>query len=229
MVAPVFEYGKGQDRSRFALACSAVASPVYLPEEEALRVIAEELARAGLTVSARNVEFPAVTIRGRECHEGYSWVAGGWKMQFADVTGPLEADFLIDAQRIVVEYVARDDFDRLGGNDEGQWSMDIKGVATSVGREVEQQGRGFYFGAFYDPVVWDDDFHEPPATAVQAWERTHEGATTPEEEEAKFRAYMRLCDEAAAKARAEASARAQELLRQQVRDFVDWLKAQGVI
>jgi hypothetical protein len=146
----------------------------------------------------RNVPLDTVIIAGRELRRAYDWVAGKPSSQWAEVTGPLEVDLNDPERGIAVEYVARDDFDRLGGN-ESDWSMNMKEVASSVGREVAKQGRGVYFGAFYDPVKyfsfgrWGGD--------DERW------ASSPEDAEAE----------------------AAELLREQVKDFIDWLEGQGVI
>ncbi len=200
IVAPIFEHGEGRGRSRWTLACIAVAAPMYLPEEEAIAIIRDELARHGLPMSQRDVELRSVIIQGRELKQGYEWVTARRGSEFVDVTGPLEVDLMDPHRRVAVEYVAREDFDRLGGDDRGQWEMDIKGVAESLATEVEKQDRGIYFGAFYDPVKY---------FSFGSWTNAEERSWASSEEEAQ--------------------AESQRLLREQVRDFVDWLKAQGVI
>jgi hypothetical protein len=204
LVAPIFEHGRGQGEGRFSLSCVAVAAPTYLPEEEALRVIGEELARAGLQMSERHVELRSVIIAGREFHRGYEWISGQ-RAGFTPVKGPLELDLRDPVRHVAVEYVCTDNFDRLGGHDENQWSMDIKGVAASVAGEVRKQGHGLYFGAFYDPVEY---------YGYGGWARLNDEDGSGFHYEAS---------------EPEALTESQRLLRQQVRDFVDWLKAQGAI
>jgi hypothetical protein len=200
IVAPMFEHGDGRGRSRWTLACIAVAAPTYLPEEEAIAIIRDELARQGLPMSQRDVELSSVIIRGRELKQGYEWVVGQRGWEFIDMTGPLEVDLMDPRRGVAVEYVAREDFDRLGGDDQAWGAMDIKRAAASLASEVARQGRGVYFGAFYDPVK-------------------HFG----------FGGWADAEERGWASSKEEARAEAARLLREQVKDFVDWLKAQGVI
>ncbi|MBU0717559.1 MAG: hypothetical protein KJ749_04860 [Planctomycetes bacterium] len=105
---------------------------------------------------------------------------------------------------MAVEFVAYDDFDQLGGDDSRADRMDIKGVAASVAGQVKQHEPGVVFGAFYDPV-------------------SYYGQTAPwlQDREPNAKKY--------AGSEPEARAQSRRLLRQQVKDFVDWLKGQGVI
>ena len=200
IVAPLFEHGRGQGESRWALACIAVASPTYLPEEEALALIRDELSKSGLVLAPQSTALDDVIIVGHELKYGFEWISNNKGREFEKVSGPLAADLVDPERQVVIEYVAHEDFDPLGGDDRASWSMDIKGVAASVGREVARQGHGVYFAAFYDPVRYYA-YYDKDYAGEGDWAGTE----------------------------SEAQSQARQMLREQVQDFVAWLKGQGVI
>jgi hypothetical protein len=227
VVAPVFEHGKGLAPdwrpSRGMLGCVAVAAPVYLSEEEARQIIAEELARVGVDVHQQDVTLPTVVITGCVEKLRVNWQTEMHEIRYEDVSGPLAVD-LFDPQRHVgVEYISGADYESLGGtNDETQWSIDLKTVAASVGDEVRTHGNGIYFGTFYDPVhYWQ--FSEAEEIAREARE------STPSQGDGDPVSSFDLMWEGMGEARARAQVDAEHLLRQQVQDFAEWLKAQGAI
>lgn len=204
IVAPVFEHGEG----RGATGCVAVAPPSFLSEEEALVVITEELTKAGLKVTGKNVVLEGVTIPQRL--ELLQRDGDNWKREVQvvpDKAEPLVVD-LVDGNRgIGVEYVAESDYLPLGGvrSNSTVQGYDFRGVATEVAARVREQATGIRFGIFYDPMVkigrdWRLHGKDQKDWAA-AWQ----------------------------KARDEAQAESKRLLRLQVKDFVDWLKGQGAI
>jgi hypothetical protein len=225
--APVFEHGEGLAPGRLVSFDGAPPSPVYLSEADALRVITDELKRAGLDMSAQNVKLWSVIIRGRELHQGYDWVAGSPGRAFSDVAGPLEVDLYDPGRHIAVKYVGLKDFDRLGGRDDEahQWMMDLKGVAASVECEVARQARGMFFGTFYDPVVeyrYEDFRRLVDAESADETDRPRSAQGLEAEVDRLSRDRIKQVENILRQ-------RASYLLRQQVNDFVDWLKAQGAI
>jgi hypothetical protein len=218
IVAPVFQHGEGRGRSRSAMACIAIASPVYLTEAEALIVIAEELRKAGLNMSGQLVKLDEVIITGHEWKTGYEWVSGRRGDAYLEFKEPLRTD-LADLQRsVAVEFISYDDFDPLGGNDREGASMDFVAVATAVDDEVRRQARGLYFAAFYDPTQY-----------MLHGEGFDPNGLTDLSDEQQWQEFQRRSDEAFNNARDNVRAKARELLRLQVQDFVAWLKGQGVI
>lgn len=201
VVAPIFEHGSG----RGSTGCIAIAPPVFLSEEEALQVITEELTGAGLEVTATDVVWDKVKITQREEH--YRQVGNDWKQDVSDIPGrgePLSADITDDKHRVAVEYVSMSDYFRLGGpaSNFSVQGYDFKAVATGVAKVVAKKGPGVYFGAFYDPVV---DVDRSQFESEKDRRKREEQVQAQGEIEAK------------------------RLLRLQVKDFVDWLKGQGVI
>jgi hypothetical protein len=201
VVAPIFEHGDG----RGAIGCVVVAPPVFLSEEEALQVITEELTKSGLQVTDTNVVLKDVEIP--QLREYYRQVGNDWKEEVEEIPGktnPLSADIVDDKHHVAVEYVSESDYFHLGGPRSGSTvqGYNFKNVAASVAKAVEKKGPGVYFGTFYDPMTkadWTKSKDE------KDWSKRWEQARTQGGTEAK------------------------RLLRLQVKDFVDWLKGQGVI
>lgn len=223
VVAPLFEHGDGSFLSRGVRITSAVSAPFFLSEEEAIALITEELARHGLSISSRNVTLDSVIIDGREYRRVYDWVGDQLDGRWVDISEPLEVDLFDEETGIAVEFLSHDDFDRLGGNGD-EWRSRLPDLALTVGGEVRKHGRGMHFAVLYDPVTrvrFRDILLRDPQ---------EDGASTvfPSvnlDPEAVWESYRDARDKADAKARAESA----QLLREQVKDFVDWLKGQGVI
>jgi hypothetical protein len=125
---------------------------------------------------------------------------------------PLTVDLFDPGRRIAVEYVSRSDDQDLGGPEYGPdvlstvSSFDLKDVAESVASRVQADATGVCFAAFYDPLC----------TASPAIDWISQVTGTPRRQS---------WEEAIESAELES----RRLLRQQVKDFVDWLAAQGVI
>ena len=226
-VAPVFVHGKGLAESLSPqvgvgmLGCIAVAAPTYLPEDEAFAVIADELAKVGVNLTARNVPLQSVVIRGHVHHSGLNWISGQPGSEVETVAGPLVANAADLQRHVFVEFVSQADFCVLGGDDAITPEVDLKQAATLAGTAVASHARGIWFGAFYDPVEYyrfgegrdpnqDQPVTSQPGESEEQW--------LARAIEARFQR-----DEAKGRERAKAQ------LRAQVLDFVDWLKAQGAI
>jgi hypothetical protein len=203
-VAPLFRHGDGkadaQEPRKYAmLACVAVAAPFYLTEEEALLVIAEELAAAGLIDLARNEPLPQVVIAGHEVVTEYDLVADRHRSRLEPVRRPLVVDLFDAERRIAIEYVAVTDFLLLGGRDNGAWTAELTTVVGPLNRAVHDQAPDVWFASVYDPVVWES-----------------------------FDGFASTRDNGPGD-RVPAAELARQRLRDQVKDFVDWLRGQGVI
>jgi hypothetical protein len=199
VVAPIFKHGEG----RGATGCVAVAPPVFLSEEEAVAVIVEELSKAGLKMTAKEVPIEGV----RFCERFSFYTNGGVQvMNVPERERPLIVDLMDRERGVAVEFISRRDYFPLGGVRSGSraQSYDFPQVAKQVAADVERKGPPLRLGLFYDPAVPDDKGR-----------RIDWGDEDTNED---FR-------KATAKPRAEAK----RLLRLQVKDFVDWLKGQGVI
>lgn len=203
MVAPVFQHGEG----RGVTGCVMVSPPVFLSEEEAIQVIREEMAEAGLDMSLTDVEVPEVEVYRQQAYT--RTVLGRDIHSIARIPGterPLQFDLKDPNRNIAVEFVSTQDYFYLGGVEYGLsiQGFDLVGSATRLAEKVSRSESNTRVGVFYDPVsevVPDEDPGETREERMKSWEEAHEAAI----------------------------AESREQLRMQVGEFIDWLKAQGAI
>jgi len=115
----------------------------------------------------------------------------------------VSADLVSAQGDIVLEYISTDDYFALGGwrSNSSVQDFDMQEVARGTARQISESPTAgtATYGIFYDPMTEMD--LKPSSDESDGWV------------------------ESSVSARLEAK----RLLRQQVRDFVDWLRAQGVI
>jgi hypothetical protein len=198
IVAPIFAHGGG----RGAVGCIVVSPPVFLSEEEALQVVREELAKAGIRLG-EGLPLDGVTVEYEDPELRWMRSGDNWLGEPpAKVVQPAELAAVDRQQRVGVEVVTSKDCDRFRAS--GVWSTvssyDTKGLAESVAEGIRTQAtEDLRVGVFYDPMeAWSFD----------ALEDTDEP-----------RDYQREFEEVEQSAKARSLAK----LRRQVRDFVDWL------
>lgn len=180
---PIFAHGTG----RGSYGCESVAPPVFLSEEEAMQVIAEECAAQGIDISGEKTisgTFPATStlpesISGGESDKTY--------------TGELTLDGYSEELGIGVEFVSTDDI--------LDWQADT-GMSATVD-EYNLKGTAQRLADCTDNVAV---FYDPIAADYQDFTGSNEES------------YME-----------NGKAQSLEELREQVRDFLQWLKAQGVV
>jgi hypothetical protein len=223
VVAPIFTHGEG----RAATGCEVVNPPVFLSEQDAMQVIREEMKKAGIVLSEEKVAMPEVRIE--KSHEEYSVTNREYKSKTvhdADIA-PLQLSGFDPKKNVAVEFVNERDYFDLGGprslSTVQQW--DFKGVAGSVTRKVEQDGRDLYFGAFYEPATRMSAEDEKDFVNQVPLITSNRKADDKNDQESMRRDLEKIYADATINARAEAK----RLLRLQVLDFIQWLKAQGVI
>jgi len=207
IVAPLFEHGDG----RGATGCIVVSPPNFLSEEDALQIVREELSRLGLEFTESETVLPGVQIPGRIERFKKNWVTGKRAKELSELprtARPLAVDLRDAKRRIAVEYVSLTDYSQLGGvwSASSVQSYDMKEVASYVAGQVRKQGSGVYFGVLYDPIA------KPESSSTDG---------DPKD-------FMKRLNEEAKRAKRSATEN-RRLLRQQVREFADWLKAQGAL
>ena len=180
---PIFAHGTG----RGSYGCESVAPPVFLSEEEAMQVIAEECAAQGIDISGEKTisgTFPATStlpeaISGGESDKTY--------------TGELTLDGYSEDLGIGVEFVSTDDI--------LDWQADT-GMAATV-EQYNLKGTAQRLADCTDNVAV---FYDPTADDYRDFTGSNEES------------YVE-----------NGKAQSLEELREQVRDFLQWLKAQGVV
>ena len=204
VVAPIFEHGEG----RGATGCVVVSPPVFLSEEEALTIIREQLAEYGIRFTENDVVMPSVKLPSRKDEFQQDWITGRMRWNRVD-DNSLTLDFEVDLRnpesRIAVEYVSESDLDMFNGNRYSSvQSFETKEMAEWLVSNIKKQGRGVYVGVFYDPLSkldFNSAYRNDPNSKRPTWQERRE----------------------------QGKAESSNLLRQQVKDFAEWLKGQGVI
>lgn len=180
---PIFAHGTG----RGSYGCESVAPPVFLSEEEAMQVIAEECAAQGIDISGKKTisgTFPATStlpeaISGSDSDKTY--------------TGELKLDGYSGDLGIGVEFVSTDDIIDWHVDTEMHATVDeydLKGTAQRLADCTDN------VAVFYDPTA--DDYREFTGSNEESYVESSREKSLEE-------------------------------LREQVRDFLQWLKGQGVI
>ena len=205
-VAPIFKHGEG----RGSTGCIVMAPPVFLSEEEALKVIREEMATKGVTLLTNQPPLAGVT-GGRDVRK-----PAGVE---AKPIEPFKADAADPKKKVVVEFLSEAnvfqwDLVRYLETGEGELSTvqsyDLPKTATYLSDRVKRQATDkLYFGTFYDPIAGNLDYgklrSKKPPLGKQELEKAQAEAVEAVKVESR------------------------KLLRLQVQDFLQWLQAQGVI
>lgn len=224
VVAPLFEHGSG----RGVTGCMAINSPVFLSEEEALQIIEEELAHTGIKGDSINAFWDEVTI-----------LPVSQSLIFRQPQYPVSKTFNIDiadtTNSIAIEFVSIEDTEIYGGIKTGSFAethFEILDTASMIREKIQKQGKGMRVGVFYDPVVFTDAEAALRDLKLGGYgtggygsanlQDTQEARDYQNQQEQKRREAYQAREEAARQ-------EAMRLLRMQVKDFIDWLKAQGVI
>lgn len=206
LVAPVFIHGEGSG----SFGCVAVTSPSFFSEAEAFEIIRSEAELYGGIVFdgeeplvLENVRIPRTSLGD-----------GGRKFLIPYRNGDLELDGADRERHIAFEFVSSEDV--------GAWKKDDKSYSTASSYRMRetaedlQKGIKDYkgdtrLGIFYDPYDYEalrdtyDEIDQRHSGPDRDW------ATVQKEKEEAAKAWS------------------EESLRMQVRDFIDWLKGQGVI
>ena len=231
-VAPVFVHGEG----RGSAGCVMVNPAMFLSEEEALSVISDELGKAGLAMTQRNVKMDQIPIVQFRFHEGPQ---NAGVARLIGPTGPLTVDLMDPQKSVAVECVTTESYLRLGGEASmsSAQGYDCRAVAEELGKSIAQtkDAPGMFYGVFYDPIV--DTKKRDSIRAGKITEKEYVptlDVTLPEGErerdaEEKLRGEVKTWKKRYEQAWKDTQEESYALLRAQVKDFVEWLKGQGAI
>lgn len=216
-VAPIFEHGTG----RGSFGCVSVAPPAFLSEAEAYEVIAEEVKREGLVLEKGGpvidgVEMPLTSLVYTSEEERTAAPKS--------VKGSLEPDGYDRSKSIAYEFVSKEDILAWQDKDQGVMSSVDSYDAIDTAKRLKDglQGRSgnATVAIFYDPMGYDQevgDKYREEFRKISENEKLSE-----EEKDQKFREANQSYEE-------ELNEIKTNLLREQVKEFLEWLKAQGVI
>jgi len=206
-VAPLFIHGTG---AGLVTGHAAPSRSVLTSEDEALAVIREELAKAGLTVSANQVPLAGIVIVSYREKGSLFDIQGSLSEKPTGNIVKVESEFVPDLgdprYNIFVEYVAIAEYpwleDRPNPGRLDHFTAP-RSAAEKIRLKAITEGKGaFTFAVFYDPLAtFEKSSEEEPGSDAAGIDRTYE----------------------------DAKAVSRRLLRLQVGDFIEWLAACGVI
>lgn len=220
VVAPIFEHGEG----RGWVGCMMVAPPVFLSEDEALQIIADELSDVGINVSQKNLAINNVFLP-----RPYGNQDRGNPKPF-----PFSADLIDTTKEIAIEYVSEGDCFDLEKNTGGPIGTNYQfiDVARFMDEKVKTNSKGLYFAAFYDPYTkitkeefnnWMKEFNVFEDDLMEMEKIDKEKSIEMRNDLMKI--YEKKQDILIHHKKLESKLQ----LRLQVKDFIEWLKGQGVI
>ena len=224
VVAPIFEHGTG----RGAEGCFVVSPPVFLSEEEAIVIIREVLAKRGVMLK------DGTTIKDTRIPERLETDNKEGKKRVEELDGeyfhpaPLKLSGVDPKTKIGVTFISEKHYSQLGGplNDSSAREYDFREVAGYVAGKVKQSKEPIYLGIFYDPAADQKGTaigQLPSEIDVARAKAKKEGRQLTDKEIDSMR------QRAQQQAEYEGKEGARKLLREQVDDFVAWLKKQKAI
>lgn len=206
MVAPLFIHGEGSG----SFGCVAVTSPYFFSEEEAFEIIRSEAEEYGSLAfdgeessTLENVKIPQTSL-----------MDSGTKLFSSYRRGNLELDGVDKESKIAFEFVSSGDVGEWKKEDGGYstvYTYDMQTAAKNLQKGLKRHKGDLHVGIFYDPYDFSALQEE-----YEVIDRRYDGP------DRDWEAVQEEKNEAA-------KALSEENLRMQVRDFIDWLKGQGVI
>lgn len=200
-VAPIFEHGSG----RGSFGCSSVAPPSFLSEEEAFQVIQEEAKVYGINfkrdgLDLTNVNLPETKYYLKPEKEDKDYKSDGGVIN-SKQTGDLRLDGYDAEKKVAYEFISTIDYESWKVKEGIQSSVsDYDFISTA---NLLKEGLSKKNG---DNTI--GIFYNP--MTMMSWE------------EIKAEKDFKIAEE-------KTKERAREELRKQVRDFLEWLTAQGII
>lgn len=196
---PLFEHGEGVG----VYGCVSVTAPAFLSEDDAFAILSDEFSKLGY-----DCEQGGRTVSGIQLPVTSISIGRDAGSPMETRKGALTFDMCVNDLSLQIEYVSMDDFyDWVDGKgpDASVESYDVKGAAQTLGDSLNEAGMDAAHGVFYDPIEMGNLPEWTEGMTPEAWEAALEDS------------------------RAEARLRSEEDLREQVRDFIAWLSAQGII
>jgi hypothetical protein len=203
-VAPVFDHGNG----RGSFGCMSIAPPSFLSEEEAFQVIQEEVKKYGISFEKEGLTIESVKLpetkyylRPEEKIENYK--EDGDIIDSSKI-GDLKLDGYDGGKKIGFEFVSKEDYDSWHVEEGIRSSVedfDFLSTAAILRDGLEKDNGEASIGVFYNPMVMLSKEELKLGDEDRDWE----GMAVKVNDMGKNE------------------------LRMQVKDFLEWLKAQGII
>jgi hypothetical protein len=224
-VAPLFVHGEG----RGAFGCIVINPPVFLSEDEAREVIRDEAKKAGIefTDDGLTLKDASVPVTDRYNSEARDKMQEAWgdSSQENSTRSPQmqKRDLVLDGydkkHGIAFEFISERDFKQWESQDRRMIStasnFDFKTTAERLAQGLAKTQGDAIVAVFYEPSVSPPN----PFTAKHSSDSSRPSMNATKNEQETHQ-------ESPKKAAKELG---KKELREQVRDFLGWLKSQGVI
>ena len=199
-VAPVFVHGEGTG----AMGCVMIVPSVFLSEEEALAIIKNTAEGSGLKFSATPPEYTATKNKPNPRSQ-YSWE----NPKYVLGEGSVGLDLYDDKKGIALAFVSMEAA-KENPNASSVTSYRPRELAELTAEDFAEQKGDISIGVFYDPGVnWQSESHQRIMDEYNNTEKSW--------------------NERRAQYEIDTKALIEEDLRNQVRDFLEWLQGQGII
>ena len=209
-IAPIFIHGDG----RGATGCVVMNPPVFLTEEEARQVIETELKKENIIFDKKNLKINEISFPKK-------W---GFKENEADT---VIMDGYSSKYNIAYEFISADDYMHFGGEWDGSTvhSYDLVKAAENLRNKMKEYGK-LNTAIFYDPMMYPDNNTSKNSTyrLLVEYNNLLDKDIDNEENKGKELGYSKY-----EKQSKNYSKKSIELLKQQVRDFLEWIKKEGIL
>lgn len=216
LIAPIFKHGDG----RGSFGCVSVAPPTFLSEAEAFEVISEEAKKEGIifkedALKLDGVDIPITSLK-------YDTGENNTK-NLKSKKGRLAMDGFDVNMKIAFEFVSKDDVVEWKG-DEGVYSTvesyDALSSAEKLKDGLDGRNEGNTVALFYDPMDFEKEMHDKYQKKLN--EISTNDKLSDDEKNEKWRDTFQKYED-------ELKELKLTQLKEQVKDFIGWLKAQGII
>jgi len=224
-VAPVFIHGEGTG----SMGCVMIAPPVFLSEQEALAIIKNIAEIEGLNFKAEPPGYIATENKIETDHK-YSWdnniyILGG---------GSVGLDLYDAENQVAVTFISMDKAKMHYVDAKGNVTMESsvssyrpRELAELTAEDFAQQRGDINIGVFYDPGKdWE---HEEVVRIREEYNEKLREFWKIEYDEADQEKINDMYMEILREYEENVKVLIAENLRSQVRDFIEWLQAQGII
>jgi hypothetical protein len=201
VVAPIFEHGSG----RGSFGCVSVAPPAFLSEEEAFQVVQEEAKKYGITFEKEKLVMDKAEIPETKYFYSPEVIGedNGEESEFkkSTISGELKLDGYDNSKKIAFEFISSEDYEAWHKNEEMASTVQDYNFLSAA--KVLKEGVNEKNGDTNLGIFYD------PMPSL-----SHEQISGENDINALQIKLKKM---------------AQEDLRNQVVDFLKWLKAQGIV
>jgi len=218
-VAPIFIHGNGTG----AIGCEMIVPPVFMSEQEALAIIRNESEAGGLSFGAKPPNYIATSNEGSPEDK--------WQADYVLGNGKVGLDLYDSEKEVAIAYISMKSAGEIylpdkNGNQmmSSVESFRSKELAELTADDFSRQKGDISVGVLYEPGTNYDLVGEYWAKVSELDAKYYDEKTNSMLEE-----YWEKIEEVRQEYDIIMKERIEEDLRNQIRDFIEWLQGQGII